>query len=101
MSRRVFTREFKIAAVKLIVEDKMDVKDVSKQLGVHANSLYRWVQEFEENGESAFPGKGCKIYDYQAEIYFFQYGKEAVILSPEFLRDRMIRRYRDGLRRYR
>ena len=58
MSRRVFTREFKIAAVKLIVEDEMDVKDVSKQLGVHANSLYRWVQEYEEYGESAFPGKG-------------------------------------------
>ena len=61
MSRRVFTREFKIAAVKLIVEDEMDVKDVSKQLGVHANSLYRWVQEYEEYGESAFHGKGCKI----------------------------------------
>ena len=39
MSRRVFTREFKIAAVKLIVEDGMDVKEVSKQLIVHANSL--------------------------------------------------------------
>lgn len=58
MSRRVFTREFKIAAVKLIVEDEMDVKDVSKQLGVHANSLYRWVQEYEEYGESAFQAKG-------------------------------------------
>ncbi|MBQ7644466.1 MAG: transposase [Spirochaetales bacterium] len=39
MSRRVFTREFKIAEVKLIVEDGMDVKEVSKQLVVHANSL--------------------------------------------------------------
>lgn len=72
MSRRVFTREFKIAAVKLIVEEEMDVKEVAKQLGVHANSLYRWVQEYEEYGESAFPGKGCKIYDYQAEIYRLQ-----------------------------
>lgn len=72
MSRRVFTREFKIAAVKLIVEEEMDVKEVAKQLGVHANSLYRWVQEYEEYGESAFPGKGSKIYDYQAEIYRLQ-----------------------------
>jgi transposase len=72
MQRRVFTKEFKLAAVKLVVEDEMDVKEVAKQLGVHYNSLYRWVQEFEEYGESAFPGRGCKIYDYQAEIYRLQ-----------------------------
>lgn len=72
MQRRVFTKEFKLAAVKLVVEDELDVKEVAKQLGVHYNSLYRWVQEFEEYGESAFPGRGCKIYDYQAEIYRLQ-----------------------------
>jgi len=72
MQRRVFTKEFKLAAVKLVVEDEMAVKEVAKQLGVHYNSLYRWVQEFEEYGESAFPGRGCKIYDYQAEIYRLQ-----------------------------
>ena len=64
MQRRVFTKEFKLAAVKLVLEDEMDLKEVAKQLGVHYNSLYRWVQEYEEYGDSAFPGRGCKIYDY-------------------------------------
>lgn len=50
----------------------MDVREVAKQLGIHSNSLYRWVQEYEEYGESAFPGRGCRIYDYQAEIYRLQ-----------------------------
>jgi len=69
MPRRVFDKEFKIAAVKLILEDEMDVKTVSQQLDIHPNSLYRWVSEYEKYGKEAFPGKGTRIYDFQAEIY--------------------------------
>jgi|GEM_PF-668537 len=43
--------------------------DVTQQLSVHQNSLYRWVNEYEEYGESAFPGNGSTIYDYQATIH--------------------------------
>jgi transposase-like protein len=69
MSRRKFNREFKMAAVKLILDDELPVSQVAKELAVHANSLYRWVQEYEKYGESAFPGNGSTIYDYQAEIH--------------------------------
>ena len=34
---------------------------VSQELDVHANSLYRWVQEVEEYGENAFPGNGTAL----------------------------------------
>jgi transposase len=44
MSRRKFNREFKMTAVKLIIDDELPVKHVAEQLQVHANSLYRWVQ---------------------------------------------------------
>ena len=53
MSRRKFNREFKMAAVKLIIDDELPVSQVAEELGVHANSLYRWVQEYEKYGESA------------------------------------------------
>lgn len=69
MSRRKFNREFKMTAVKLIIDDELPVKHVAEQLQVHANSLYRWVQEYEKYGESAFPGNGTTIYDYQIEIF--------------------------------
>jgi len=67
MSRRKFNREFKMTAVKLIIDDELPVKHVAEQLQVHANSLYRWVQKYETYGESAFPGNGNTIYDYQKE----------------------------------
>lgn len=59
MPRRSFDKPFKISAVKLIVEEGFSVKEVSRELSVHANSLYRWVQEVEKYGENAFPGKGA------------------------------------------
>lgn len=68
MSRRSFDKAFKTAAVKLIIEESFSVKEVSDQLDVHANSLYRWVQEYEKYGDSAFPGKGSALFDAHYEI---------------------------------
>lgn len=69
MSRRKFNKEFKVAAVKLILDDELPIYQVARERSVHANSLYRWVNEYEHYGESAFSGNGTKIYDYQAEIH--------------------------------
>lgn len=68
MSRRSYDRQFKIAAVKLVLEDNMSVASVAKELSIHYNSLYRWISEYEEYGESAFPGHGSALYNSQYEI---------------------------------
>ncbi len=68
MARRKFERNFKLAAVKLVVNDELPVSEVVKQLDIHYNSLYRWIREYEDYGESAFPGHGCALYNYQYEI---------------------------------
>ena len=68
MARRSYDKQFKIAAVKLVLEDDMTVAEVSKELDIHYNSLYRWISEYEEYGESAFPGHGTALYSYQYEI---------------------------------
>ena len=57
----------RIAAVKLISEES-SVSVVAKELEIHQNTLYRWVNEYEEHGESAFPGRGTALYLYQFEI---------------------------------
>ena len=68
MARRSYDKQFKMAAVKLVLEDNMTVAEVSKELDIHYNSLYRWIGEYEEYGESAFPGHGTALYSYQYEI---------------------------------
>lgn len=67
MPRRTYDKQFKIQAVKLVMEDEFSVKEVSEQLEIHHNSLYRWVSEYEKYGDSAFPGKGSALFDLQYE----------------------------------
>ncbi|WMM26044.1 transposase [Tissierella sp. MB52-C2] len=66
--RRSYDKQFKISAVKLVLEDDMPVTEAAKELSIHYNSLYRWINEYEEYGESTFPGHGTALYSYQYEI---------------------------------
>lgn len=68
MPRRSFDKAFKTVAVKPVTEEGFSVKEVSLQLEVHANSLYRWIQEVERYEESAFHGKGSALFDAHYEI---------------------------------
>ena len=56
--RRVFSREFKIEAVKLVSQQGYGVSQAAESLGISANSLRKWRKEFADHGQEAFPGKG-------------------------------------------
>ncbi len=56
-TRREYTREFKIEAVKQVVGGRR-VCDVAESLGVNPNVLSRWKRTFVEEGVVGFPGKG-------------------------------------------
>ena len=55
-SRRVFTREFKLAAIKELDSGK-PLGYVARQLEVSANTLHRWRGEFREQPTKAFSGQ--------------------------------------------
>ncbi len=57
-SRRKFTQEFKIEAVKLITEGRRRVSEVARDLDISATVLRCWKRELEVDPEQAFPGKG-------------------------------------------
>ena len=56
--RKTFDRQFKIDAVSLVVNGGRTVAEVARDLGIDANTLYRWKREFTKEDEDAFPGKG-------------------------------------------
>ena len=43
--RRTFSREFKLEAVKLVIERGVAVVQAAKDLDVHENVLRKWVRE--------------------------------------------------------
>jgi len=57
-SRRVFTREFKQEAVKLVTGGGHPTAQVARDLGITPNLLRRWKQEVAGDPVVAFPGKG-------------------------------------------
>lgn len=56
--RRTFGREFKLEAVKLVRDRGVSAAQASRDLGVHANVLRKWVRDFEDDPAQAFPGQG-------------------------------------------
>ena len=56
--RRSFTKEFKIEAVRLIVEEGRRISELSRELGVGENLLSRWKKKSEGGKIDPFPGKG-------------------------------------------
>lgn len=57
LSRRRFTREFKLAAVQRL-EQGVSIAEVSRAVEVNPNVLHRWRKEFRQGPGNAFPGQG-------------------------------------------
>ena len=57
LSRRQFTKEFKLAAVRRL-EEGVSMAEVARGLEVNPNVLHRWRREFRQGPGNAFPGKG-------------------------------------------
>jgi transposase len=66
-TRRVFTREFKVEAVKLVRDRGVSVAQAARDLGLHENVLRKWVRELSIDAVQAFPGHG-QMKAEQAEI---------------------------------
>jgi transposase len=82
-SRKVYDREFKLNAVRLIQSEEGTVKEIAEDLGVNYYTLYEWKRDYEKNGESAFPGNGKKVYASEAEKEISELKKKVRKLEME------------------
>lgn len=57
-SRRKHSREFKVEAVRQVVEQGRSVAEVADGLGINRNLLTRWKAELAADGVQAFRGNG-------------------------------------------
>jgi len=57
LSRRQFTKEFKMAAVRRL-EQGISIAEVARALEVNPNVLHRWRREFRRGPGNAFSGNG-------------------------------------------
>jgi transposase len=57
LSRRQFTKEFKLAAIRRL-EQGISIAEVARALEVNPNVLHRWRREFRHGPGNAFPRNG-------------------------------------------
>ena len=60
-TRKTYTEEFKVAAVKWVAEGKQSAPEASKSLGIGESTLYKWIGQLKPMGEK--DSKGIKVND--------------------------------------
>ena len=62
LSRRQFTKEFKLAAIQRM-EKGASMGEVARALEVNPNVLHRWRREFRQGPGNVFPGGGKRRWE--------------------------------------
>jgi transposase len=57
-TRRKYTEEFKIEAVRLFETSSKSGREIERDLGIGKGVLYRWKRELQDENLRAFPGHG-------------------------------------------
>jgi transposase len=87
--RRVFTREFKLEAVRLVVEGKQSVSEVAASLDIRADMLRDWKRQVEGRGRAAakdlFRGNG-KAASQEEELARLRRENETLQQERDFLK---------------
>ncbi len=84
-TRRKFSREFKVEAVRMVTEGGRSIAETSRELGVNPNLLGRWKKQLTENGNGAFPGKG-RLGPLEEEVRRLQRDLKRVRQERDFLK---------------
>ncbi len=65
--RTVFPKEFKLEAVRLVLDKDMSAAQVARDLGINPELIYRWKREFQNDPAFSFSGHG-KVSGEEAEL---------------------------------
>jgi transposase len=63
-----YPKEFKIEAIRLLDAEAKPASVIARELGVKRTLLYRWRDQLQAKGESAFSGSGRPKNDQLSEV---------------------------------
>lgn len=56
--RQRYEREFKVEIAKQVASGSRSARSMANEIGVHENTIYKWVKQYTDDPEQAFPGTG-------------------------------------------
>ena len=85
-SRKIYDAVFKRKAVELS-QERPNISELARELGVRVTLLYKWRKEQEEFGAGSFPGKGhLKLSPEQEKIHLLEKKLKDVELERDILK---------------
>jgi transposase len=86
-ARKQYTKEFKLDAISLVVDQGLTIAEVARSLEIRANMLGRWIKENEaDNNGQAFRGNG-KLTPDQEEIRRLKIENKQLKLERQILKE--------------
>jgi transposase len=85
-SRKIYDAVFKRKAVELS-QERSNISELARELGIRVSLLYKWRKEQEEFGEGSFPGKGnLKLSPEQEKMHQLEKKLKDVELERDILK---------------
>lgn len=85
--RKHYDRQFKLSVSKLIIDEKMPVRELSEELNITDTTLRRWSKEYEELSDRAFPGNGSPKLSKDYEIVKLKKRIEELEMENDILKN--------------
>lgn len=84
-TRKKYSKEFKLDAIDLVLEQGYRLVEASKSLGINTNMLGRWIREHSSGDDKAFRGNG-KLTPEQLEIRRLKEENRQLKMEKEILK---------------
>jgi transposase len=86
-ARKQYTKEFKLDAISLVLDQGFTIAEAARSLGIRANMLGRWIKESQvDNNGQAFRGNG-KLTPDQEEIRRLKRENKQLKLERQILKE--------------
>ena len=58
IGRKVYSKEFKLEAIKMVLDQGINSTEVGRHLGVDGSSVRNWMKIYSNKKDESFPGNG-------------------------------------------
>ena len=56
--RKNYSKEFKVNAIRMVIQEGRKASEVARELDIQPNMLYLWKRKYLEDQQESFPGNG-------------------------------------------
>lgn len=65
---KTYPKEFKLEAVRMMRDSDKPAAEIARELGIRRNQLYKWAEQLDNKGNTAFGGRGRPRKENQSEV---------------------------------